>query len=110
MWLRMILVIAAIFLGVAIALDYHFVSAGGSDEAFMAANQKMMQHMEMKPTGNPDRDFVTMMIPHHQGAVDMAEIELQYGKDPDLRKLAQDIIASQKKEISFMQAWTANHP
>jgi uncharacterized protein (DUF305 family) len=56
-------------------------------------------------TGDPDRDFVAMMIPHHQGAVDMAKTELQYGKDPALRKLARTIVAAQQKEIAQMTRW-----
>jgi uncharacterized protein (DUF305 family) len=50
-----------------------------------------------------------MMIPHHQAAVDMAQAELKYGKDPEIRKLSQDIIAAQNKEIAQMQAWLAAH-
>ena len=61
-------------------------------------------------TGDADRDFVGAMIPHHAGAIDMAKIELQYGKDPMLRKLAQDIIAAQEKEIAEMAAWHKAHP
>lgn len=56
-----------------------------------------------KPTGNPDRDFATMMIPHHQGAIDMAEIQLRFGKDERLRRLAQGIIVEQRQEIAVMQ-------
>ena len=52
---------------------------------------------------NPDHDFASMMIPHHQGAVDMAKVELLYGKDPALRRLAQEIIVSQGSEIAVMQ-------
>ena len=59
--------------------------------------QTMMKNMSVKPTGNPDRDFVLMMTPHHQGAIDMAKVELQYGTDPELRQLATDIIAAQEK-------------
>ena len=50
-------------------------------------------------TGNADQDFVASMIPHHQGAIDMAKVELQYGKDPILRKLAAGIVAAPEKEI-----------
>ena len=71
-----------------------------------------MQHATsgMKMTGDPDQDFVAMMIPHHRGAVDMARVELKYGKDPELKKLAQDIIKAQDDEIRFMQDWQAKHP
>ena len=56
-----------------------------------------------KPTGNPDRDFAAMMIPHHQGAIDMAEIQLRFGKDERLRRLAQGIIVEQRQELAVMQ-------
>lgn len=76
-----------------------------------AAMDKMHKQMTgMKMTGNPDQDFVMMMIPHHQGAVDMAQIELKYGTDPKLRKMAQTIVDSQKKEIAEMKAWQKAHP
>jgi uncharacterized protein (DUF305 family) len=61
--------------------------------------------MAAKPTGNPDRDFAAMMIPHHQGAIDMAEVELIYGRDPVLRRLAQNIIVEQQQEIEVMQRY-----
>jgi uncharacterized protein (DUF305 family) len=54
-------------------------------------------------TGDPDHDFAAMMIPHHQGAVDMAKVELLYGKDPALRRLAQEIIVTQEQEIEVMR-------
>src|SRR5882724_221768 len=56
-------------------------------------------------TGDPDRDFVTMMIPHHQGAIDMAKAILLYGKDAQLKRLAQEIIADQQNEVQLMQLW-----
>jgi len=60
--------------------------------------------MEKAPmTGDPDHDFAAMMIPHHQGAVDMAKAELLYGKDPVLRRLAQEIIVTQEQEIEVMR-------
>jgi uncharacterized protein (DUF305 family) len=59
--------------------------------------------MAAKPTGDPDRDFAAMIIPHHQGAIDMAKVELIYGGDPILRRLAQGIIVEQQQEIQLMQ-------
>lgn len=82
---------------------------GGSSEGLTAANDKMMKDMDVKLTGNADRDFVAMMMPHHQGAVDMAEVELKYGRDPQLKKLARDIVAAQRKEIAFMKKWQVSH-
>jgi|SRR5580658_8870971 uncharacterized protein (DUF305 family) len=58
-----------------------------ADQALMDSMTKMSQAMNAPLTGDPDRDFVTLMIPHHQGAVDMAKVELQYGKDPAMRKM-----------------------
>lgn len=66
------------------------------------AMERMDQDMMVKPSGNYDRDFAAMMVPHHQGAVDMARIELQFGKDPVLRRLAQAIIVEQLQEIEVM--------
>jgi uncharacterized protein (DUF305 family) len=83
--------------------------AGNSSDAFKAANDKMMKNMDVPLSGDTDKDFVAGMIPHHEGAVDMARIELQHGKDPALKKLARDIIAAQDKEIAFMKAWQAKH-
>jgi uncharacterized protein (DUF305 family) len=60
-------------------------------------------------TGDPDHDFVTMMIPHHQGAIDMAKALLLYGKDEQLKRLAQEIIADQQSEIQLMQLWLKRH-
>ena len=77
--------------------------------AFAAANDKMMREMMVTLTGDSDRDFVTMMIPHHQGAIDMAKIVLQYGKDPEIRQLAEAIVAAQESEIAEMKAWLAGH-
>ena len=78
-------------------------------KAFTDANTKMHRAMSAKLTGNADRDFVQGMIPHHQGAIDMARVELQYGMDPELRKLAEDIIAAQEKEIALMKQWQQSH-
>jgi uncharacterized protein (DUF305 family) len=78
-------------------------------DVFADVNMKMHHAMMVKPTGNVDVDFVRGMIPHHQGAIDMAQIELQQGKDPEIRKLATGIIAAQKKEIAEMNSWLAKH-
>jgi uncharacterized protein (DUF305 family) len=80
-----------------------------ADQAFAASMHTMMKNMDVKPTGKPDKDFVLMMMPHHQGAIDMAKVELQYGKDPELRQLATDIVAAQEKEIAEMKAWLAKN-
>lgn len=61
--------------------------------------------MEGVMDADPDAAFVRGMIPHHRGAVEMAEIQLKYGKDPEIRKLAQEVIEAQKKEIEFMEEW-----
>ena len=80
-------------------------------QAFMDANQQMMDAMAgMQPSGNPDKDFVLMMIPHHQGAIDMAKVQLQHGTDPELRAMAEKIIADQEREIAEMQAWLSRQP
>ena len=80
-----------------------------SSRAYMDAMGRMHAQMDIDYTGNPDVDFVNGMLPHHQGAVDMAKVELQYGTDPAIRKLAADIVAAQEKEIRFMKAWQAKH-
>ena len=68
-----------------------------------AAMNKMMADMAVKPTGDVDRDFVAMMVPHHQGAIDMAKAELQYGHNEQLRRMAQEIVVNQQQEIAVMQ-------
>ena len=78
-----------------------------TDDSFGAQMGRAMEAMErdmaVTPSGDPDRDFAAMMIPHHQGAVDMARIQLQFGKDPVLRRLAQAIIVEQLQEIGVMK-------
>jgi uncharacterized protein (DUF305 family) len=78
-----------------------------SEAAFLAQNDtamnKMMAGMAAKPTGDVDHDFVAMMVPHHQGAIDMAQAELRYGHNPQLKTIAQEIIVDQVDEIQFMR-------
>ncbi|MDR7307154.1 DUF305 domain-containing protein [Rhodoferax saidenbachensis] len=76
-----------------------------SSVAYEAANTKMHKDMSVALTGDADRDFWAGMIPHHQGAIDMAEVVLQYGKDPKVKQLARNIIRAQKQEIAMMTAW-----
>ena len=84
-------------------------NASASSKAYADAMEKMHKNMTMSYTGDSDKDFVVGMLPHHQGAVDMAKIELQYGKDPELKKLATNIIKSQDEEIAFMKGWMAKN-
>lgn len=84
-------------------------NATDADKAFAQAMQKMMKNMQMKPTGNPDKDFVMLMMPHHQGAIDVAKVEVKYGKDPMLLKMAGEIIKAQEQEIGEMKAWLAKN-
>ena len=76
-----------------------------ASSALEEANMKMHHDMTVRPSGDADIDFVRGMIPHHQGAIDMAKIELQYGSDPAIKKLAKGIIAAQTTEIKMMQDW-----
>ena len=77
------------------------------EQPFLSENnvamKKMMADMAIKPSGDVDRDFVAMMVPHHQGAVDMANAELKYGHNARLRRLARQIVATQQPEIKVMQ-------
>ncbi|OOG66739.1 CopM family metallochaperone [Sinorhizobium sp. A49] len=80
-----------------------------SSKAFAEANARMHKGMDIAFTGNADADFVRGMIAHHQGAIDMAKVELEYGKDEQLRKLAEDIIKAQEGEIKMMKDWLAKN-
>lgn len=83
------------------------------DSEFLSENasimSKMTADMTIKPTGDVDRDFVAMMVPHHQGAVEMARAVLRYGHNEQLRRIAQDIIATQQQEIEAMRLAVCDH-
>jgi len=86
----------------------HTGHAGGADPAiaaYRAASDRMHQDMTIEFTGDPDVDFARGMIPHHQGAIDMAQAVLAHGQDPEIRALAEAIIAAQEKEIAFLRRW-----
>jgi len=74
------------------------------------AMEKMHTAMaSIKPSGDDDADFVRFMLPHHQAALDMAKAELTHGKDPQMRRLAQEIVTDQQSEIELMQLWLERH-
>jgi uncharacterized protein (DUF305 family) len=77
--------------------------------AFRAANERMHRAMDIAFTGNADVDFVRGMIPHHQGAIDMAKVVLAHGRDEQVRKWAADNIREQEREIAEMRAWLARN-
>lgn len=90
-----------------IACGSEIVVAASAEGPFLALNQtamnKMMADMTVRPTGDADRDFALMMVPHHQGAIDMAQAELLYGRNQKLLRIAQEIVVEQLQEIAAMR-------
>jgi uncharacterized protein (DUF305 family) len=114
------LMLVASIAGIALAQSHHHddANSGRTNSADSTFALQMMQAMDRmdsgmmaaKPTDDPDRDFAAMMIPHHQGAIDMAKAELIYGHDPVLRRLAEGIIVEQQQEIELMQRNLTGRP
>ncbi|MGJ7457834.1 CopM family metallochaperone [Halomonas sp. MA07-2] len=78
-------------------------------QAYREANDRMHEDMMVGFTGDADVDFARGMIPHHQGAIDMANIVLEHGEDEEIRQLAEDVIAAQEEEIAFLRDWLETH-
>jgi len=109
-----LLVLAAVAVtSVVRAGDHNDASHAGVDPNWSELNASMdKMHTAMGAiarSGNADVDFVRLMIPHHQGAIDMAKVQLIDGKDPQMRRLAQEIITDQQLEIELMQRWLKAH-
>ena len=93
------------------------IASSRKDQNAGAAGLEMEQAMEkmhagmasIKASGDDDADFVRFMLPHHQAALDMAKAELTHGKDPQMRRLAQEIVTDQQSEIELMQLWLKRH-
>lgn len=86
-------------------------TAQGATAGYHAAMEKMNREMAAEaPSSNADRDFASMMAKHHQAAIDMARVELEHGRDPEMRKMAEEVIQKQQQEISHLRAWLSRQP
>ena len=105
-------ILLAVTLGLPLVMGGEVLAQSADDYAsdYAEIMMRMHQDMAMTPTGDADLDFARGMIPHHEGAVAMAELLLIHGTDPALREMAEAVIATQTAEIAFLQDWIAAHP
>jgi len=96
-----------LFLTTTAAIAAAEVAQPSATAEYQQPHMKMMHAMGSGYTGDPDYDFMAGILPHHQGAIDMARIQLKYGQDPVARKLAEEIILAQEREIRLIEAWLA---
>jgi len=111
LWRRGIVagLIAAPLTAAAVALTARSHSRLRATESQVAIT-RMIAEMDVTPSGNADRDFVAMMVPHHEGAIEMARAELRRGHNEQLRRIAQEIIITQQQEIGALQRSLGNAP
>jgi len=106
-WKSFGLALTVVPYGLLAAAQVHLPASFSSETPFLneneAAMRKMMTGMSIEPSGDVDRDFAAMMIPHHQGAIEMAQAELRHGRNELLRRIAQEIVVEQQQEIAAMQ-------
>jgi uncharacterized protein (DUF305 family) len=111
---RLRVLVTEVLIAAALAVPAAAMAGDGNEQSFMAENMaamdRMMAAMHTAASGDVDRDFVAMMVPHHQGAIDMARSELLHGRNERLRRMAQEIVVTQQDEIRVMRLAIGKSP